>query len=309
MSEAGAVTHAMAVAVAPPTVGQPARPVHRPEPVEPGDLGPGLTPPPLVVPSRWRRRAAAVGWGVVGIGAFCALWQVVSLRTELPGPIPTFEVLGELLRDAFASDGPAGKGVGLQMWDSLVKVLKGFLIAAIVGTPIGFAIGTSRRVHQAVNPVIQLLRPVSPLAWFPIWLTVMVKSDPASVGVIFITAVWPVILNTAAGAASVPSYQRNVARVFRFSRWTEQREIVIPHALPQVVTGLRLSMGVAWMVIVAAEMLSAASGIGFFIWTAYNGQGLTYVMAAIILVGIVGLVLDLGFQWLARRVAHVGAHA
>jgi nitrate/nitrite transport system permease protein len=309
MSEAGAITHAVAVAVAPPAVGRPTRPVPPPDAFAPDDPGDGLTPPPLVVPSRWRRRAAAVGWGVVGIGVFCALWQAVSLRTELPGPIPTFEVLGELLRDAFVPDGPAGKGVGLQMWDSLQKVIKGFLIAAIIGTPIGFAIGSSRRIHQAVNPVIQLLRPVSPLAWFPIWLTVMVKSDPASVGVIFITAVWPVILNTAAGAASVPSYQRNVAKVFRFSRWTELREIVVPHALPQVITGLRLSMGIAWMVIVAAEMLSAASGIGFFVWTAYNGQGLTYVMAAIILIGVVGLLMDLGFQALGRKVAHEGAHA
>jgi nitrate/nitrite transport system permease protein len=311
MTANSAVDHGTGVASAPTTLIDPPipGPSHRPDPFEPADLGDGPTPPALVVPSRWRRRAAAVGWGVVGLVGFGLLWQLVSLRTELPGPVETLEVLGELLRDAFNPEGPAGKGVGLQMWDSLRKVLEGFLIAAVVGVPIGFAIGTSRRLHQAVNPVIQLLRPVSPLAWFPIWLTVMVKSDPASIGVIFITAVWPVILNTAAGAASVPSYQRNVARVFRFSKWTELREIVVPHALPQVITGLRLSMGIAWMVIVAAEMLSAASGIGFYIWQSYNGQGLTYVMASIILIGVVGLTMDLGFQALGRKVAHEGAHA
>lgn len=264
-----------------------------------------LVPPELHLPSRARRRFAAVGWGVVGVLVFGALWQIIHLRTpSLPGPVAVLDTLGELLGDAFAADGPAGKGIALQLYDSVSKVLRGFALAAVIGIPVGFLIGCSRRAHQIANPVIQVLRPVSPLAWFPIWLTIMVTSEPAAIGVIFITAVWPVIINTAAGAASVPSYQRNVARVFRFSRRTELREIVVPHALPQVVTGLRLSLGVAWMVIVAAEMLSAASGIGFYIWQSYNGQGLTYVMAAIILIGVTGLVMDLCFQWLGRRVAH-----
>jgi nitrate/nitrite transport system permease protein len=268
-------------------------------------LAADLVPPTLHVPSRARQRAAAVGWGAIGLLLFAGAWQIVHLRTPaLPGPAQVLDTLVELLRDAFVSDGPAGKGIGLQLMDSISKVLRGFALAALIGVPLGFVLGGSRRAHHIANPVIQILRPVSPLAWFPIWLTVMVTSEPAAIGVIFITAVWPVILNTAAGAASVPSYQRNVARVFRFSRWTEMREIVVPHALPQVVTGLRLSLGVAWMVIVAAEMLSAASGIGFYIWQSYNGQGLSYVMAALILIGVTGLAMDLGFQWLGRRVAH-----
>jgi nitrate/nitrite transport system permease protein len=270
---------------------------------------PELVPPTLHTTSRWHRRAAGAGWGAVGLLLFAGLWQLASLRTDLPGPADTMEVFVELLGDAFVPDGPAGKGIGLQLWDSLSKVLKGFALAMCLGVPVGLLLGCSRRAHQIANPIVQLLRPVSPLAWFPIWLTVMVTSEPASIGVIFITAVWPVILNTAAGAASVPSFQHDVARVFRFSKWTELRGIVVPHALPQIITGLRLSMGIAWMVIVAAEMLSAASGIGFYVWQSYNGQGLTYVMAAIILIGLVGLSLDLGFQWLGRKVAHEEAHA
>jgi nitrate/nitrite transport system permease protein len=289
---------------APPDVDEPA-----PQPTAvTGDEPAPLEPPTLHAASPWRGRLAAVGWGAVGVLVFAAAWQVVSMTTNLPGPLATMDVLVELLGDAFAPDGPAGQGVGLQIWASLSKVLRGFALATVIGVPAGLLIGCSRRAHQIANPIVQLLRPVSPLAWFPIWLTVMVTSEPASIGVIFITAVWPVILNTAAGAASVPRYQHDVARVFRFSRWTELRGIVIPHAMPQVVTGLRISLGIAWMVIVAAEMLSAASGIGFYVWQSYNGQGLTYVMAAIILIGLVGLAMDLSLQWLGRRVAHEGAH-
>jgi nitrate/nitrite transport system permease protein len=120
--------------------------------------------------------------------------------------------------------------------------------------------------------------------------------------VIFVTALWPVLINTAAGAASVPSDQLDVARVFRFSRWARLRGIVLPHAMPSVMTGLRLSMGVAWMVIVAAEMLSAASGIGFFVWQSYNGPGLSYVLSAILLIGVIGVALDLVFVAISKRI-------
>ena len=147
-----------------------------------------------------------------------------------PAPRPRCRRSGELLGDAFEADGPAGKGIGLQLLDSLIRVFKGFAMAALVGIPLGFLIGTSRWATRMFNPVIQLLRPVSPLAWFPIWLTIMVKADTAAVWVIFITALWPVLLNTAAGAASVPDDQLDVARVFRFSRWGQLRGIVIPHA-------------------------------------------------------------------------------
>lgn len=207
----------------------------------------------------------------------------------------------ELLLGACKPDGPAGKGIGLQLLDSLGRVLRGFGMAAVVGVPLGFLIDTNNVLFRITNPVIQLLRPVSPLAWFPIWLTIMVKADPAAVWVIFVTALWPTVINTAAGASSVPEYQRDVARVFTFSKWTEMREIVTPHSVPSVITGLRLSRRVAWMVIVAAEMLSAASGIGFFVWQSYNGPGLKYVISAIIVIGVIGVALDAMFLAIGKR--------
>lgn len=254
--------------------------------------------------SRLRETATSIALGAVGFLALGVVWQVAHLRAEtLPGPVDTLATLRELLGGAFLPDGPAGKGIGLQLLDSLSRVLRGFAMAAVVGIPLGFLIGNNRTLFRITNPVVQLLRPVSPLAWFPIWLTIMVKADPAAVWVIFVTSLWPTVINTAAGAASVPEYQRDVARVFTFSRWTELREIVIPHALPSAITGLRLSMGVAWMVIVAAEMLSAASGIGFFVWQSYNGPGLKYVISAIIVIGVIGVALDAGFLALSKKVS------
>lgn len=271
-------------------------------------------PPAPASPRQGAGRTAAAArsalLGVIGVVLFGLVWAGASARSgALPGPLQTMGTLVELLGTAFASDGPAGQGIGLQLADSLLRVMKGFALAVLVGVPVGFLMGVWPAARQILNPIVQVLRPVSPLAWFPIWLTIMVKADPAAVWVIFISAVWPTILNTAAGAASVPRDQIEVARVFRFSTATRLREVVIPHALPSVVTGLRLSMGVAWMVIVAAEMLSAGSGIGFYVWQSYNGPGLTHVIAAVMLIGITGLALDLVFQALGRRVAHEEARS
>lgn len=262
-------------------------------------------PPPQRSPGRLAEGIRSAAFGLLGMLLFGVAWAVVSARSgQLPGPLQTSSTLIQLLTRAFEADGPAGQGIGLQLRDSLVRVLKGFLLATAIGVPVGFAMGVVPTIRRMLNPIVQVLRPVSPLAWFPIWLTIMVKADPAAVWVIFVSAVWPTVLDTAAGAASVPLDQLEVARVFRFSRATQLREVVIPHTLPSVVTGLRLSMGVAWMVIVAAEMLSAASGIGFYVWQSYNGPGLAYVISAVLLIGATGLVLDLGFQALGRRVAH-----
>ena len=283
-----------------------------------GDSPPGghrAAPRPLVPPEvqrvgRARRVAAGVGYGVLGFVLLGLAWQFASTRAEgLPGPMKTFDTLFDLLSNGFVADGPDGQGILLQLRDSLVRVFKGFAMAAAIGIPAGIAIGRSRRLHQVFNPVIQLMRPVSPLAWYPIALTVLIQSDPASVWVIFMAAVWPVILNSAAGAMSVPSYQRDVARVFQFSRRTQLSQIVLPHAMPSIITGLRLSMGVAWMVIVAAEMLSAPSGIGFYVWQSYNGAGLRNVISAVIIIGAVGVALDFAFQALGRRITHEESHA
>lgn len=270
---------------------------------------PSLVPPQMLRASRPRRIAAAVAYGVLGFVLLGLAWQFASTRAEgLPGPIKTLDTLFEQLANGLVTDGPEGQGIILQLRDSIVRVFKGFGLAALIGIPVGLAIGRSRRLHSIFNPVIQLARPISPLAWFPISLTVLITSDPATVWVIFMAAVWPVVLNSVAGAASVPSYQHDVARVFQFSKLTELRQIVIPHALPSVFTGLRLSMGVAWMVIVAAEMLSASSGIGFYVWQSYNGDGLTKVLSAVLLIGLVGVALDFALQGLGRLMTHEESH-
>jgi nitrate/nitrite transport system permease protein len=246
---------------------------------------------------------SAIGLGLLGIGAFVALWAVVSWRVpDLPTPRAAWDALTQLLADPFHDGGPTDKGIALQLGASLGRVLRGFTLAALVGVPFGLLVGGSRRAWQAANPVIQLLRPVSPLAWFPIGLVVLKDAPQAAVFVIFVTALWPVVINTAAGAASIPGDQRNVARVFRFGRLAYVRHVMVPHTLPSIITGLRLSMGIAWMVIVAVEMLSGGSGIGFFVWDSYNAGDLADVIAAILLIGGVGVALDSAFVWIGRRV-------
>jgi nitrate/nitrite transport system permease protein len=254
-------------------------------------------------PRRWTGRLASVGWALFGIAVFVALWHVATLRvTKVPSPIDTFDKLRSLLAHPFGKH--AGTtGIGSQLLSSLGRVFKGFAMAAVLGIPVGLWIGSSRRAWQAVNPLVQLLRPVSPLAWFPIWLVVFRNAPNAAIFVIFITALWPIVINTAAGAAAVPGDHRNVAKVFCFNRRAYVRHVLIPDALPNIVTGLRTSMGIAWMVIVAVEMLSGGVGIGFYIWDAYNASNLAGVTAAIVLIGVVGLTLDAAFMKFSRMVA------
>ena len=250
------------------------------------------------------RLARATAWGSLGGAVVVAFWWLVSLRSpDLPSPPEAFRALQTLLRYPFYDVGPNDKGIGVQLGVSLVKVFTGFAMAVLVGVPLGFLVGGSKKAWAAANPVIQVLRPVSPLAWFPIGLVVLKDVRSAAVFVIFITSLWPTVINTAAGAASVPADQRNVARVFRFGRLAYVRHVVVPHSLPAVITGMRLSMGIAWMVIVAAEMLSGNTGIGYFVWNSYNGGSLPNVIGAIVLIGTVGVALDTAFMRLARKAA------
>jgi len=253
---------------------------------------------------RLARLAASIGWAGVGVAVLVALWSVIALRSpDLPTPGEAFSALRKLLRYPFYDLGPNDKGIGIQLGVSLVKVFSGFAMAVVVGVPLGFLIGGSKRAWAAANPVIQVLRPVSPLAWFPIGLVVLKDVGQAAIFVIFITSLWPTVINTAFGAASVPVDQRNVARVFKFGRVAYIRHVVIPHSLPSVITGMRLSMGIAWMVIVAAEMLSGNTGIGYFVWNSYNGGSLANVVAAIVMIGGVGVILDTAFLRLGKKVA------
>jgi nitrate/nitrite transport system permease protein len=250
------------------------------------------------------RLVSSVGWASVGAAVFVGLWALVARGApDLPTPAEGFAALRRLLRYPFYDLGPNDKGIGRQLGVSLVKVFKGFALATLVGVPLGFLMGGSKRAWAAVNPIVQILRPVSPLAWFPIGLVVLKDVRSAAVFVIFVTSLWPTVINTAAGAASVPMDQRNVARVFKFGRLAYIRHVVIPHSLPSIVTGMRLSMGIAWMVIVAAEMLAGNTGIGYFVWNSYNGGSLSYVISAIVLIGTVGVLLDTMFMRLARKAA------
>jgi nitrate/nitrite transport system permease protein len=273
-----------------------------------------LRPPDAVTKvrptSRLANLAATVAWAAVGFAVLVALWAIGAAKVKgLPTPAATFTEMRKLLAHPFVQKGPSGKGIGLLMLSSLQRVLTGFGIAAVVGIPLGIAMGASKRVWKAANPVIQLLRPVSPLAWFPIWLVAFKNAPHAAVWVIFITSLWPIVLNTAAGALSIPKDQRNVAKVFRLRRGAYVRHVMIPHTLPSIVTGLRLSMGVAWMVIVAVEMLSGGVGIGDYVWVAYNALNLAKVVSAILLIGIVGLALDALFLRLGKAVALEEGHA
>lgn len=254
--------------------------------------------------------ASTVGAAVGGLAVLVGVWALASTSVrELPSPAETFTQLWDLLSSPFYDNGPNDKGIAVQLAASLGRVFKGFLLAAAVGIPFGLLLGASKWAWRAANPVVQLLRPVSPLAWFPIWLVILKDAPKAAVWVIFVTALWPIVLNTAAGAAAVPRDHRNVARVFHFGRLAYVRHVVLPDSLPAIVTGLRQSMGVAWMVIVAVEMLSGGTGIGFFVWDAYNALDLAKVVSAILVIGAVGLVLDLLFLRLGRAVAVEKDHA
>ena len=267
------------------------------------------TAPGAIVAGIGRRVRKAGGQGlfvVLGLLGFVLFWELVAaVATDLPTPSESFTTLRGLLASPFHDNGPNDKGVGLQLWASLQRVFMGFGLATIVAVPLGFAMGASKRVWSAVNPIVSLLRPVSPLAWFPIGLVVFQRAPTAAVFVIFITALWPTLINTAFGVANVPEDHRNVARVFKFSRYKYVRHVLAPHSLPSIVTGMRISMGIAWLVIVAVEMLAGGTGIGFFVWDSYNADNMSQVIAAIFLIGAVGVVLDVVFNRLLKRVSYV----
>lgn len=250
----------------------------------------------------WRGLASSLGLAVAGAALLVGAWQLLALvRPDLPAPMAALSQLRELMASPFHDYGPNDKGVLLQLRTSLVRVFAGFGLAAAVGIPFGFLIGASKGARGAFNPIVQVLRPVSPLAWFPIALVLLKDAGKASIFTIGVTALWPTLVNTAFGVAGVPQDHRDVARVFRFSRRNYVRHVLLPYSMTSIITGLRLSMGIGWMVIVATEMLSGGTGIGFFVWDSYNNNNLAAVVAAILLIGLVGFGLDLAFAKLARK--------
>ena len=240
---------------------------------------------------------------IAGFAILFLVWETVSMATkrELPSPVQTMTVFFSMWSDPFYDAGPNDKGIGIQLLASLKRVFIGFGIGTLIAVPIGFVIGSNKTMLNILNPVIQVLRPVSPLAWFPLGLAMMKVSDKATIFVIVITSLWPTLINTALGVASVPQDHKNVGKAFGFSRWKYITKILLPASMPLMITGLRLSIGVAWLVIVAAEMLSGGVGIGFFVWDSWNALSLEKVMSAILIIGLVGLLLDKVFSFMQKR--------
>jgi nitrate/nitrite transport system permease protein len=221
--------------------------------------------------------------------------------SEIPGPWQTLPIFWNLISNPFYDLGPNDKGIGLQFLNSLGNVFTGFLVGTIVAVPLGVVMGASSLGKRLFNPIVQVLRPVSPMAWFPIGLATMKAAGPALMFIIFITSLWPTVINTAFGISSLPKDYSNVARVFKFSRFKYVTKVLLPHSLPHILTGMRLSLGIAWMVIVAAEMLAGGTGIGFFVWDSWNALSLERILSAILLIGLTGLVFDRGFEYIARK--------
>ncbi len=237
--------------------------------------------------------------------AALAAGQQAKKGDGFPSPAQLAEAIAQNLADPFFDAGPNHKGIGIQLAHSLARVALGFGIAALVAIPLGFLIGMSPLLHRALDPFIQVLKPISPLAWMPLALYTIKDSGISGVFVIFICSVWPMLLNTAFGVASVRRELLNVARTLEVGRLRTAFEVILPAAAPTILTGMRISMGIAWLVIVAAEMLVGGTGIGYFVWNEWNNLSLSNVIFAILVIGVVGMLLDLMFARFQRAVTYV----
>ncbi len=228
------------------------------------------------------------------------LWWAIALANHDLMPTPPEALVANLdyILNPFYQRGPGDLGIGWLLLASLRRVLIGFLLGAVVAIPVGFLIGMSRQAMLALNPIIQIFKPVSPLAWLPIALAIFNLADPSAIFVIFITSLWPTIINTALGVSSVSKDYIDVARVLEMPRWRRITKIIWPASLPYIFTGLRISLGIAWLVIVAVEMLTGGIGIGFFVWDEWNRLNLSSVFLAVLVIGLTGLLLD----WAVARV-------
>lgn len=218
-------------------------------------------------------------------------------KSAMPGPLDVAEKLWQHIKSPFYDNGPNDKGVGIQLAYSIARVAIGYFLAVIVAIPIGFLIGMSPLMSRALHPFIQILKPISPLAWMPLALYTIKDSGLSAIFVIFICSVWPMLLNTAFGVSAVRKEWLNVARTLEVGPVRRAFTIILPAAAPTILTGMRISIGIAWLVIVAAEMLVGGTGIGYFVWNEWNNLSITNVITAILLIGLVGMVLD---QLLAR---------
>ncbi|MBE9233694.1 nitrate ABC transporter permease [Cuspidothrix issatschenkoi LEGE 03284] len=241
--------------------------------------------------------------GCLGI---IALWWLVALANHELMPTPPEALIAnwDYILHPFYERGPGDLGIGWLLLASLRRVILGFGLGALVAIPLGFLIGMSRPAMLAFNPIIQIFKPVSPLAWLPISLSLFNLADPSAIFVIFITSLWPTIINTALGVSSVPKDYIDVAEVLEMPRWRQITKIILPASLPYIFTGLRISLGIAWLVIVAVEMLTGGTGIGFFVWDEWSRLNLSSVFLAVFVIGITGLVLDYAVGKIQELVTH-----
>ncbi|MDP2698802.1 nitrate ABC transporter permease [Thalassospira sp.] len=225
-------------------------------------------------------------------------------KAAVPPPSAVFAKAWEELSDPFYDAGPNDKGIGIQIGYSLYRVLTGYFLAAAIAIPAGFLIGMSPLMYRALDPFIQILRPISPLAWMPLALFVIQDSQASAIFVIFICSIWPMLINTAFGVAGVRKDWVNVARTHELGSLKTAWIVILPAAAPTILTGMRISIGIAWLVIVAAEMLVGGTGIGYYVWNEWNNLDLTSVIFSILMIGLVGMLLDTAFAYCARLVQY-----
>ncbi|MFT3734954.1 MAG: nitrate ABC transporter permease [Rhodocyclaceae bacterium] len=225
-------------------------------------------------------------------------------KSSFPGPADVGAKLWSHIKDPFYDRGTNDKGLGIQLGYSLMRVLGGYLLAALIAIPLGFAIGMSPLIYRALDPFIQILKPISPLAWMPLALYTIKDSGISAIFVIFICSIWPMLINTAFGVASVRRDWLNVARTLEVSRLRTAFLVILPAAAPTIMTGMRISIGIAWLVIVAAEMLVGGTGIGYFVWNEWNNLSITNIFTAILVIGLVGMLLDTALARLTKLVSY-----
>jgi nitrate/nitrite transport system permease protein len=252
--------------------------------------------------TEWVKKAFG---GVVSFAILLTIWTLIAnITDDFPGPSSTWQEAKILLADPFYKTGPNDMGIGWNVLYSLKRVAIGFGLAALIGIPMGFLVGRFSAMNRITNPIISLLRPVSPLAWLPLGLYVFKAADPSAIWVIFICSIWPMILSTAEGVRNVPNDYLNVAKVLNLSEWKIATKILFPASLPHILTGVKLAVGTAWLVIVAAEMLTGGVGIGFWLWDEWNNLKIESIIIAIFIIGIVGLLLEQALLMLASKFAY-----
>ena len=260
----------------------------------------------IVFLGAWQLATLPSGGGTVYADPeYAAMMGGASVQAAgMPTPGAVGETILTQLANPFYDNGPNDKGIGIQLAWSLSRVLSGFLLAALVAIPLGFVIGMSPLMYKALNPYIQIMKPISPLAWMPLALYTIKDASLSSIFVIFICSIWPMMINTAHGVASVKKDWLNVARTLEVSAFRTAMKVVLPAAAPTILTGMRISMGIAWLVIVAAEMLVGGTGVGYFVWNEWNNLNLSNVIFAIIMIGAIGMALDMVFGVLTKLVTY-----